>query len=232
MDNDAAASRIRRSFSLADRIVEAGQTSEKLKAGAHLTVVACDFYGSYWLYASDGTEIEGVDPGNPSDLLREVLGWLRSETSTSSRDIEQEARERISDRRTTMSPRANFRRTMKRVEALLHLNKTLQGKGKPSVEIHDLLRAAVVLALGALDALVADLIAGAVPAAAKKGRIGDRVEGWVKEKPADFVRLLSDPDPHWLANLVREDGQLDASARRSNRGTLYAVLKLETQGRS
>jgi RiboL-PSP-HEPN len=127
-----------------------------------------------------------------------------------------------------MSPRANFRRTMKRVEALLHLNRTLQGRGRPPAEIHDLLRAAVVLALGALDALVADLIADAVPAAAKAGNIGDRVEGWVRERPRDFVSLLSHRDPHRaLADLVRSRmANMTLQRAAAIEETLSSVLKL------
>src|SRR5262249_13893454 len=48
MEADAAASKIRECFSLADEIVPVAMTLGKLGAGERLTIVGSDFYGSYW----------------------------------------------------------------------------------------------------------------------------------------------------------------------------------------
>ncbi len=92
--------------------------------------------------------------------------------------------------------KSNFRRSMKRAQGLVELNRQLSQRGRPSRELHDVLRGAIVLALASLDALVADVIVEAIPAASRAGKLGKRVEGWVKEEPDRFLDLLRAPDPH------------------------------------
>ena len=106
---------------------------------------------------------------------------------------------------TAMSPRANFRRTMTRVQSLIRLNRNLQRRGRPPKENQDLLRATVVLSLGALDAVVADVIVDAVPAAAKLAKIGQQIQKWIEEKPEEVLLLFTDADPaHALAGFTRD----------------------------
>jgi len=45
----------------------------------------------------------------------------------------------------------NFRKTIKRAEAMISLHKTLCPRGKPKVEYSDILRAAVVISVAAMD---------------------------------------------------------------------------------
>ena len=47
-DAEADAAKIRECFALADEIVEIATGSEYVANGKILTVVASDFYGSYW----------------------------------------------------------------------------------------------------------------------------------------------------------------------------------------
>ena len=78
MDADAAASKIRECFSLADEIVQAAKTVKKLKAGERVTVVGSDFYGSYWFVAGQSRQKERMGPKSPAEVLTEVIHWLKS----------------------------------------------------------------------------------------------------------------------------------------------------------
>jgi hypothetical protein len=77
MDTDAATSKIRACFSLAEKIVPAA-TTDKLAAGQRLTIVASDFYGSYWF--ASGLSRSTVRRGSRglAEVLTEVLFWLKN----------------------------------------------------------------------------------------------------------------------------------------------------------
>ena len=78
MDADAAASKIRECFALADKIAPEAMRAGKLAAGERLTIVGSDFYGSYWSAPGQSRQKErGVDKG-PAEVLTEVLRWLRN----------------------------------------------------------------------------------------------------------------------------------------------------------
>ncbi len=77
MDADEDAAKIRGCFSLADAIVRAATTVRKFGAGDRLTIVASDFYGSYWLAPGQGWREEIIGSKGPADVLSEVLGWLK-----------------------------------------------------------------------------------------------------------------------------------------------------------
>jgi len=85
---------------------------------------------------------------------------------------------------------------MDRVDNLVRLNERLSNRGRPPRENSDVLRAAVVLSLGALDALVADAIVEAVVKASKEGNLGDRVAGWLEKDGRQALRILADKEPH------------------------------------
>jgi hypothetical protein len=58
-----------------------------------------------------------------------------------------------------------------------------------------LLRGALVLAVGALDALVADSLAEAIPIAAKNGALGAKVQDWTKKHPKEVLGCFAESDP-------------------------------------
>lgn len=70
MDDDAAKASIRECFFIADQIVDAAQASAGFQAGEPLTIVASDFYGSYWLPPGKRCRAEHW-PEHPSCFLRE-----------------------------------------------------------------------------------------------------------------------------------------------------------------
>ncbi|MDI6754393.1 MAG: hypothetical protein QME78_08360 [Thermodesulfobacteriota bacterium] len=78
MDAKADATKIRDCFSLADEIIPAVQTVARLQAGDLITIVASDFYGSYW--SAQGKSRRGEDwyHRKPAEVLAEALQWLRS----------------------------------------------------------------------------------------------------------------------------------------------------------
>lgn len=100
---------------------------------------------------------------------------------------------------------SNFRRTRERVGRLIALNKRLSSRGRPRREQSDILRAAVVLCLGALDALVADAIVEAVPEALKRGKLGERVAVWLEKDGAEALKMLAHSSPHRaIADFIAE----------------------------
>jgi hypothetical protein len=76
-DADADASKIRECFTLADEIVPVAMTSGKLAASELLTIVASDFYGSYWSAPGQRGQKEGRADRDPAEVLTEVLHWLK-----------------------------------------------------------------------------------------------------------------------------------------------------------
>lgn len=91
----------------------------------------------------------------------------------------------------------SFRRTIRRVRALLELHPILHGtQGRPNQAVADVLRGALVLSLAALDAFVCDALLEAVPLLAKrKGALGANVTKWAKERPEQLVDSFAAPDP-------------------------------------
>jgi len=104
-----------------------------------------------------------------------------------------------------MNARSNFRRTRDRVNRLIQLNRRLSARGRPLQENSDVLRAAVVLCLGALDALVVDAIVEAIPEASKRGNLGKRVADWLEKDGMEALKILAHPNPHKaIAEFVAE----------------------------
>ncbi|NLX96299.1 MAG: hypothetical protein GXY83_08985 [Rhodopirellula sp.] len=83
IDADAAACRIRECFSLADEIVPAAKTLGKLGAGAWLTIVGSDFYGSYWSPLGPSRQKEEMGSTGPAEVLSGVLHWLKNHPKVS-----------------------------------------------------------------------------------------------------------------------------------------------------
>ena len=85
MDAEATAAEIRHCFSLADEIVQAAHTAERLQADDRLIIVGSTFYGSYWSAPGtarqrEGSDLEGPKKG-PREVLAEVLFWLTSSST-------------------------------------------------------------------------------------------------------------------------------------------------------
>ena len=77
MDKPRADAQIQTCFALADKIVLAVQTSEKLQEGSELKIVCSDFYGSYWSAPEIEAQKENASSRKPQDMLTEVLHWLQ-----------------------------------------------------------------------------------------------------------------------------------------------------------
>ncbi len=99
----------------------------------------------------------------------------------------------------------NFKRTMQRARNVASLHNKLHGKrGRPEQEVSDVLRGAVVLAVGALDGLVLESSIQAAPLAAKRGLLGERASRWAREFPEEMVAALAAEDPtRAFADLIR-----------------------------
>ena len=94
---------------------------------------------------------------------------------------------------------------MGRVEGLLLLHLKLSGfAGRQKRHGADVLRGALVLSIGALDALVLDSVVAAIPRAERDGALGRTVAKWVKEDAESSLTLLGDREPAGkVANLCR-----------------------------
>jgi hypothetical protein len=79
IDARAATSNIRICFSLADKIVPvATMAAEKLTTCERLTIVASNFYGSYWFASGQARHKVKASSKSPVALMTEVLHWLES----------------------------------------------------------------------------------------------------------------------------------------------------------
>ncbi|MGX5654365.1 HEPN domain-containing protein [Geodermatophilus nigrescens] len=89
----------------------------------------------------------------------------------------------------------SFRKTLDRVQRLIDAHGTLHGggPGRPQQQAADVLRAAVVLTVAALDAFVGDVTIEAIPELARKGRLGTQAHTIVK--PQDLLAALASADP-------------------------------------
>jgi len=103
-------------------------------------------------------------------------------------------------------PLDNFTRSIQRVRRLLLLHQSLHGKrGRPQQQVSDVLRGATVLAAGALDGLVLEVVVAATPGVAKKGELGPTAEKWVEADAKRVLGAFAKEDPHQeLASLVRD----------------------------
>ncbi len=123
-----------------------------------------------------------------------------------------------------------FNKTMGRVDGLLALHPHIHGiPGRPKQHVSDVLRGALVLAAGALDALVLDSVVAAVPSAATANSLGPAVEKWVKEDPERILGAFALDDPRdVLATLCREKlGALTFQKSAMIQGVLRDVLGCE-----
>jgi hypothetical protein len=76
MDNQLEATKIQGCFSLADEIVLLVKNEARFEKGDRLTVVASDFYGSYWTLLRGRRQKQEADSRIPAVVLNEVLHWL------------------------------------------------------------------------------------------------------------------------------------------------------------
>lgn len=99
-----------------------------------------------------------------------------------------------------------FSRTLERVDFMITVQEDLHGgRGRPIQFFSDVLRGALVLGVAALDALVGDSVAEAIPALAQRGMLGDTVAKWIRDKSKDVLACFAEDNPHRaLADLCRE----------------------------
>ncbi|HEV3142525.1 MAG TPA: hypothetical protein VGZ47_01420 [Gemmataceae bacterium] len=81
MDAEAAASKIRECFSLADKIAPAAISVAHLGDAGRLVIVGSDFYGSYWSAPGQSCQKERTGSNVPAEVLAEALHWLKSSPS-------------------------------------------------------------------------------------------------------------------------------------------------------
>jgi hypothetical protein len=94
------------------------------------------------------------------------------------------------------TPYETFGTAMHRVVGLILLHSELHGvRGRPGQHVSDVLRGALVLGVGALDALILESVLSAIPAAARQRRLGPNVAKWIKEEPEAFLAALVEDDP-------------------------------------
>ena len=92
--------------------------------------------------------------------------------------------------------REPFVRSMDRVSGVLALHSNLHGgPGRPRQHVSDILRGALVLAVGALDGLVLEAVAETIEPAVAKSASSQTVVKWVKDKPDRLLGALSRPSP-------------------------------------
>lgn len=110
-----------------------------------------------------------------------------------------------------MTPLAQFDRTIKRADAVVSLHRrTYAAKGRPPQEWSDVLRGTLMLTVGALDALVDDLLVERLPIAILRGRQGFSVLKWVKDSPDRALQALSASTPQaelakWVEHIHEKD---------------------------
>ena len=99
-----------------------------------------------------------------------------------------------------------FEKTLERVDGLIDLHPRIHGsRGRPAQYVSDILRGALVLGVAALDALVADSVAEAIPPLAKRGVLGETVAKWIKDESKAVLACFAEEEPHEaLAKVCRE----------------------------
>lgn len=115
---------------------------------------------------------------------------------------------------------------MNRVDGVVALHRTLHGKsGRPRQHVSDMLRGALVLAVGALDGLVLEAVLEAIGPAARAGRLGEAATKWAKDDPEKVLRAFSAADPHHeLTQLARNHlGQITFQSPAMIEGVLRDV---------
>lgn len=90
-----------------------------------------------------------------------------------------------------------FEKSMRRVRGVLELHPQIHGhRGHPRQHVSDVLRGALVLAVGALDGLVLEAVLESIPSVARANALGQTVAKWVKEDPEAFLAALASPSPY------------------------------------
>jgi hypothetical protein len=79
MDKNLKAQKIRKCFSLADQIVWLVINKAGFEKRDRLTVVASDFYGSYWTLLKGGRQEQKANSRFPAGVLSGVLCWLETD---------------------------------------------------------------------------------------------------------------------------------------------------------
>jgi hypothetical protein len=119
---------------------------------------------------------------------------------------------------------------MARVDGLIFLHGTLHGHpGRPQRHVSDVLRAALVLAIAALDALVVDSVVEGVGPVSKAAALGKTAGKWAKDRPEAVLACFGKANPHAaLAKLAREQlGPITFQRSEAIAGVMSDVLGCE-----
>lgn len=76
MDVVRATTHVRECFLLADEIVQGARATDSFSAPDRLTVVASDFYGSYWTPPGEANRKQLADFERPVESLQSVIHWI------------------------------------------------------------------------------------------------------------------------------------------------------------
>lgn len=80
MDAVADTAKIRKCFAFTDEIVTAAQNKADLEASGRLTIVASDFYGSYWSAPDMNKRVHKLKSQKPLKVLQDAMNWLVDST--------------------------------------------------------------------------------------------------------------------------------------------------------
>lgn len=99
-----------------------------------------------------------------------------------------------------------FEKSIRRVRGVLDLHPQIHGhRGHPRQHVSDVLRGALVLAVGALDGLVLEAVLESIPPVARANALGHTVSKWVKDDPEGFLLALASASPYdELVAIARE----------------------------
>lgn len=117
---------------------------------------------------------------------------------------------------------------MDRVAGVLRLHPILHGgPGRPRRHVSDVLRGALVLAVGALDGLVLDAVLETIEPAARKGDCGPSVSKWIKDNPDRLLMSFASATPLEELTALCRDELSTISFQRSKmiEGVLWDVGK-------
>jgi hypothetical protein len=123
-----------------------------------------------------------------------------------------------------------FLKSMERVHGLLALHPSLHGgRGRPRQHVSDVLRGAIVLAVGALDGLVLEAVVETIKPAGRRRDLGPDVAKWVKDDPQRLIDALGSPDPlEDIAAYAREHlGTMTFQRAAAIQGVLSGVGRCE-----
>lgn len=121
-----------------------------------------------------------------------------------------------------------FSRTIERANAFVAMHRRAHGKrGRPVGEWGDVLRGALVLGVGALDATVLEIVVEAIPLQAARSGLGRDVENWVQKDPEAVLGCFAGRNPRTMLGRFARDQLTTMTFQRAAaiEGVLYGTIK-------